>query len=112
MAYPYDGSERKVEGVQKEISLAMAAIRRAAGSDLVIARSAVAEIESQTKRIVAVTGNLDVEKEGRYLVARAMGRLHDLDGKPGVVPRAGLQGAIGRFENALREWGFLPEPGE
>ena len=91
-----------------QITTAMHAIRVAAESDLTISRAAVLEIERQVNVISGLTQSAEVEREGAYLVARALGRYTDRDSKAAIVLDARLHGAIGRFEFALRQLGFLP----
>ena len=91
-----------------EITKAIDAIRQAAKADLTISRSAVHEIERQVALISSLTQSPEVEREGAYLVSRALGRYTDRSSKPAFILDANLQGAIGRFEYALRQLGFLP----
>jgi hypothetical protein len=91
-----------------EIRKAIDAIRRAAEADLAITQSAVREIERQVGVIHGLTKSREVEREGAYLVARALGRYTDRESKPAIILDARLQGAIGRFEYVLRQLGFLP----
>src|SRR5262245_2251308 len=92
-------------GVQ--ITTAIAAIRQAAESDLAISRAAVLEIERHVNLIVGLTGSVEVEREGEYLVSRALGRYVNHDPKPTIVLDARLQGAVARFEFCLRKLGYL-----
>jgi len=92
---------------EPQITKAVAAIKVAAESDLAISRSAVLEIEWQVRLIVGLTQSTDIEREGEYLVSRALGRYVDRGPKPTIVLDARLQGAVARFEFCLRKLGFL-----
>ena len=91
-----------------QITTAIDAIRRVAAADLIITRSAVLEIERQVGLIATLTQSAEIEREGTYLVARALGRRPEASPNPALGLDARLQGAIERFEQALRQQGFLP----
>ena len=91
-----------------QIIAAIDAIRRVAAADLIITRSAVLEIERQVGLIAALTQSADIEREGTYLVARTLGRQPEAGPNPALGLDARLQVAIERFEEALRQQGFLP----
>jgi hypothetical protein len=94
---------------EAQITTAIAAIRKAAKSDLTISRSAVAEIEGHVKSIVGLTKSTEVEREGSYLVSQALGRYGgERESRPAIITGPRLDGAIARFELALRQLGFLP----
>ena len=92
---------------EAQITKAVAAIREAADSDLAISQSSVLAIEKNVNLIVGLTGSAEVEREGEYLMSRALGRYVDREPRGTIVLDARLQGAVARFEFCLRRLGFL-----
>ena len=97
---------------EAQITKAVAAIKQAAESDLAISQSAVLAIEQHVNLIVGLTGSAEVEREGEYLVARALGRYVKSDPKPIIILDARMQGAVARFEFCLRRLGYLTPGGK
>jgi hypothetical protein len=93
---------------EKQIREAIDAIRRAADARPAITLPAIDEIEHHVARVVGLTCSADIEREGARLVSSALGNYSNLDNKVEIVRAARLHGAIGRFEFALQQLGFLP----
>src|SRR5262245_45257420 len=97
---------------EAQITTAIAAVRKAAESGVTAGRSAITEIEKQVKLIEGLTKSAEVEREGAYLVSRALERYTGRAAEPEIVLASRLHGAIARFELALRQLGFLGIEGE
>lgn len=91
-----------------EIREALNAIRRIANSHATITLSAIDEINQHVASIVQLTRSADIEREGSRLLSSAMGCYSNPDNKADIVRSARFHGAIGRFEFALQQLGFLP----
>ena len=94
---------------EMQIKRAIEAIRRVADSHGTITLPAIEEIRHYVASIVNLTRHADVEREGARLIASAMGSYSNLDNKVEIVRAARFHGAIGRFEFALQQLGFLPQ---
>jgi hypothetical protein len=92
-----------------EIREAIDAIRYAAASRATISLPAIEEIRRCVVRIVNLTRHADIEREGARLLSSAMGTYSNPENKVDIVLAARLHGAVGRFEFALQQLGFLPQ---
>ena len=93
---------------QVQIRDAVDAIRRIAVSRAMISLPAIEEIRRCVACIVTLTRHADIEREGARLLSSAMRNYSNPENKVDIVLAARLHGAIGRFEFALQQLGFLP----
>ena len=96
-----------VGDTKTEVGNLVEAIRRTAEGEGALTRPGVAEIEQQVDAVVRLTKNAVVGREGARLVESARACSANRDNKIEIVQAARLQGAVGRFEFALRQLGFL-----
>ena len=97
---------------EMEIRDAIDAIRRVTDAHRTITLPAIEEIRQHVAWIVNLTRHADVEREGARLISSAMGSYTNPDNKVDIVRAARFYGAIGRFEFALQQLGFLPQRDE